>query len=382
MNKSWPQVPLSEFLIERREVPSEESLAIGETPIVAKIGFQDGRIQLRNDGQTKTGMILIRPGDLVVSGINAAKGAIAVYEEENSIPIAATIHYGAYIPNKERIDITFLWWLLRSRTFKDLLLEYVPGGIKTELKAKRLLPIPIPLPRLPDQQRIVARIEALTDRIERIRKLRKSTEEDSENLCRSLIFSNSKSSTLTPMSDLVSLREPDVSVKSDETYHFAGVYCFGKGVFRGQRKSGMEFAYPLLTKIRKENFVYPKLMAWEGAFGVVPEECDGLVVSTEFPVFKVNKNCVLPEVLDVYFRTPSVWPLLAGASTGTNVRRRRLNPKDFLNYQIPLPPMPVQEKLAKLKPKVDDLKELQVETNGEFNALLPSILDKAFKGEL
>lgn len=69
MGKSWPLVPLGEILTERREVPSGESIAIGEIPIIAKIGFEDGRIQLRRDGQTKTGMILIRPGDLVVSGI-------------------------------------------------------------------------------------------------------------------------------------------------------------------------------------------------------------------------------------------------------------------------------------------------------------------------
>ena len=99
----------------------------------------------------------------------------------------------------------------------------------------------------------------------------------------------------------------------------------------------MEFAYPRLTRLRAGNFVYPKLMAWEGALGVVPVECEGLVVSTEFPVFEVNEDRVLTEVLDVYFRTPAVWPKLSGASTGTNVRRRRLNPADFLNYEMPLP---------------------------------------------
>src|SRR6202022_552169 len=39
---------------------------------------------------------------------------------------------------------------------------------------------------------------------------------------------------LRPMSELVCLREPDVEVRRDETYHFAGVYCFGRGVFVGQ----------------------------------------------------------------------------------------------------------------------------------------------------
>src|SRR5207244_8036083 len=103
----------------------------------------------------------------------------------------------------------------------------------------------------------------------------------------------------TPMKELVTLRECDVVVQPDVLYEFAGVYSFGEGVFRGQRKSGSEFAYARLTRLRSGNFVYPKLMAWEGALGVVPHDCDGLVVSPEFPVFEINEDRVLPEVLDV-----------------------------------------------------------------------------------
>jgi type I restriction enzyme, S subunit len=98
MKEPWPMVPLGEVLKERQEQPLEEALINGEIRIVEKIQFNEGRIQFRNDNQTKTGMILIRPGDLVVSGINAAKGAVAIYEEDNSCSVAATIHYGAYIP--------------------------------------------------------------------------------------------------------------------------------------------------------------------------------------------------------------------------------------------------------------------------------------------
>lgn len=105
-------------------------------------------------------------------------------------------------------------------------------------------------------------------------------------------------------------------------------------------------------------------------------------MSTEFPVFEVDQTRVLPEVLDTYFRTPSVWPALAGASTGTNVRRKRLNPQDFLAHRMPLPSMQVQKTLRHVKTKVDDLKTVQAETAAELGAMLPSILDKAFNGEL
>jgi len=244
-----------------------------------------------------------------------------------------------------------------------------------------------PLPELNEllsgQRRIVARIEFLAAKIEEAKDLKIDVIEQLEQLCRSMIFNKPfASSTMTPMRDIVRLRVPDVVVQSEEVYPFAGVYCFGRGVFKGQQKSGMEFAYPRLTRLQSGNFVYPKLMAWEGAFGVVPPDCHGLMVSTEFPVFEVDESKVFPEVLDVYFRTPSVWPALAGASTGTNVRRRRLNPSDFLSYEMPLPARPVQEKLREVKAKVDEMKRLKAESAVELDALVPSILDKAFKGEL
>ena len=146
--------------------------------------------------------------------------------------------------------------------------------------------------------------------------------------------------------EVLRLRAPDVAVEPTQSYQFAGVYCFGRGVFRGQEKQGAEFAYRKLTRVRAGEFVYPKLMAWEGAFGVVPTECDGCHVSPEFPVFEVNSDRVLPRFLGLHFQRPTVWATVSGGSTGTNMRRRRLNPTDFLRREIPLPPLAEQQRIA------------------------------------
>jgi type I restriction enzyme, S subunit len=146
--------------------------------------------------------------------------------------------------------------------------------------------------------------------------------------------------------EVLRLRAPDVSVEPTQSYQFAGVYCFGRGVFRGQEKQGAEFAYRKLTQVRAGEFVYPKLMAWEGAFGVVPAECDGCHVSPEFPVFEVNSERVLPRFLGLHFQRPAVWAAVSGGSTGTNMRRRRLNPADFLRREIPLPPLAEQKRIT------------------------------------
>ncbi|MDA8159156.1 MAG: hypothetical protein M0T76_00305 [Desulfobacteraceae bacterium] len=163
---------MRELLVERRETPAPDSIAQGNIKIVSKIRFDVGRIELRQDTNSKTDMILVCPGDILLSGINAAKGAIAVYGLDNSMPVAATIHYSAYSVIKNRADTSYLWWYLRSRPFREILSAALPGGIKTELKSSRFLPLIVPLPPLAEQRRIVNQIVGLSNQIHSAEKTR------------------------------------------------------------------------------------------------------------------------------------------------------------------------------------------------------------------
>jgi type I restriction enzyme, S subunit len=57
-----------------------------------------------------------------------------------------------------------------------------------------------------------------------------------------------------------------------------------------------------------------------------------------------------------------------------------------VTYFIPVPPIQYQRRIVAeldaLQAQVNKLKTLQTETEAELDALLPSILDRAFKGEL
>jgi type I restriction enzyme, S subunit len=166
MKDAWPSVPLSEILDNRTDVPKSSDIANGNIKIVSKIGFKEGVIKLRSKKETKTKMISVHPGDLLISGINATKGAVAIYD--GSDPIAATIHYSSYYPKDEKVDIQFLWFLLRSKLFKKILESHLPGGIKTELKAKRFLNIPIPLPSIKEQKIILNQINHAKNTLKKI----------------------------------------------------------------------------------------------------------------------------------------------------------------------------------------------------------------------
>ena len=50
-------------------------------------------------------MILVKDGDLVISGINVEKGALAIYKGETDA--LATIHYSSYTYDSNKIDIEY-----------------------------------------------------------------------------------------------------------------------------------------------------------------------------------------------------------------------------------------------------------------------------------
>lgn len=152
---NWKATKLSEFLTERDgRIKCESANQLGLQRI-KKIDFS-GNIHLDAETDTKTDMIRVKSGDLVVSGINAAKGAIAVHAEDEDV--LATIHYSAYEFNPDRISVDFLKWFFKSSEFSDLLREQIPGGIKTELKPKHILPLQVKLPKLSEQIKLAERL--------------------------------------------------------------------------------------------------------------------------------------------------------------------------------------------------------------------------------
>ena len=160
---SWKEVTIGSFLRERPDRIKPNQANFLGLKRIEKIDFS-GNIYLADNTSTRTNMILVKPGDLVISGINVAKGALAVYEGKEDV--LATIHYSSYEFDKSVIDIEYLKWFLISNKFMNILKEQVGGGIKTELKPKKFLSLKIKLPDINLQKEIAKKINNVYDEIE------------------------------------------------------------------------------------------------------------------------------------------------------------------------------------------------------------------------
>lgn len=154
---NWKMAKIGDFMFERQGRYKPDMSEISGLCRIGKIDFS-GNFHIANK-PSKTDMILIKRGDLVISGINVAKGALGVYDGDEDV--TATIHYSSYTFDEDKISVEYFKRFLKSPLFIQLLKEQVKGGIKTEIKPKHLLPLEIPLPSKVEQLSILNRFQRI-----------------------------------------------------------------------------------------------------------------------------------------------------------------------------------------------------------------------------
>lgn len=162
-----------------------------------------------------------------------------------------------------------------------------------------------------------------------------------------------------PLGDLLHSADEPCVVKEDQQYPNFGIYSFGRGLFRKTPIDGISTSAKTLFRVRSGNFIYSRLFAFEGAYGMVGDQFDGFFVSNEYPSFEVDRSRLSPAFLAAYFRLPSVWEAVGIGSKGVGSRRIRIHPDKVLSHRIALPPIDEQQAIvARLDALVDKARQL------------------------
>ncbi|MGB8020992.1 MAG: hypothetical protein WCF04_07175 [Candidatus Nanopelagicales bacterium] len=156
-----------------------------------------------------------------------------------------------------------------------------------------------------------------------------------------------------PLGELVSRARSAAAVDPSSLYPTLGVKSHARGAFDSGVLQGAATAYKTLTQVREGWLVYPKLMAWEGALALVPDDLDGRWVTPEFISYIVKDDALSGEYLRHLISWPGFLEWVRVGSTGTNVRRRRLQPAAFEAIRVPLPSRPDQDRIAAHLSRID-----------------------------
>lgn len=319
----------------------------------------------------------VHPGSLVISNIKAWEGAIAVSSDAERGCIASN-RFLSYLSVEDQIDVRYAAYFFLSEQGLQLIQRASPGSADRNrtLAIARFENLEIPLPALDYQLQTVRRVETAHRLVSEV-----DTRADHRNaLIRGIRAATTHSrASRVPLGAVLEQVVRREQVELAREYKLLGVRSFGLGCFDVGTRTGAETRYRTFHRVATGDFVFPKLMAWEGAFAVVPERFDGYFVSPEFCTFRTVEPRLDINYLGALFRVPAVWSSVAGSSIGTNVRRRRLYPKDFLAREIPLPDLSEQGRVAALGALVDELERLTSRRADLVEALRVSALNDAFR---
>lgn len=146
------------------------------------------------------------------------------------------------------------------------------------------------------------------------------------------------------LGEILVIERDEVTLEPGEYYRTAGIYSFGRGAFERGIVQGADTSYQSLFRLHEDQVVLSRLNGWEGAVDVVDGRLAGCFVSNEYPTFAVDRSRADPAFLRWIVRWPTFWDRLV--PRGSMVRRKRVQPAQFLKVPIPLPPIAEQFRIA------------------------------------
>lgn len=172
-------------------------------------------------------------------------------------------------------------------------------------------------------------------------------------------------------------------IQDDVSYKCVGVRWYAMGTFVREHLLGMNIARKQQWIIRAGDVVYNKLFAWKGSFAIADDSVNGCIVSDKFPTYEVNLEIIHPDFLRYYFRTPQLAQQAQDLSKGAAaISKLTLNPPQFWDLIIPLPPLEEQRRIAakidKLAAKIEEARGLQQKSKADLEVIWPALLGFAY----
>lgn len=187
-------------------------------------------------------------------------------------------------------------------------------------------------------------------------------------------ISFNKKYPLVSISSFLKRNKTAIEIENDKEYKRATIKVRNGGVFLRDIEKGQNIGTKNQFLIKKGQFLLSKIDARNGAFGVVPAELEGGIITGNFWTFDVDYSKVNPHYLSLVATTPEFIKFSEQASNGTT-NRHYLQEEAFLNIKIPLPSIEEQNRIVKSFQKKNEsadnienrIKEIEAEIKSHLN---------------
>ena len=394
MSKAWPKVRLGEVIQHRKEFITIDDVTTYKRP---RVRLHTQGIVLRDEVpgaliKTKKQQVC-RAGDFLVAEIDAKVGGFGIVPESLNGSLVSS-HYFLFTINEAKLDRDFLDYFIRTPGFREQV-EAQGSTNYAAIRPAHVLGYEIHLPPLAEQRRIVARIEALAAQIHEARTLRRQVTQES--------------------GALIGARANWLFSKPEDCHFIEDIADVRGGIQKGPHRvpGANPVRYLTVAHVQRNQIstddpryfeVTPtELDRWRlragdvliiegngsaeqiGRTALFRGEIEDCVHQNHVIRIRPDKGRVSPEFLNAFLNSPTGQEAVQAQSRTTS-GLRTLSVGRIKQIRVPVPPLADQRhivaELNVLQAEVDALRRLQAESATELDALLPAILDRAFKGEL
>lgn len=159
-------------------------------------------------------------------------------------------------------------------------------------------------------------------------------------------FNYSNQFPLSRIGDFLIKNRNVINIDDDITYKRVTVRINNNGVFLRDTEKGLNIGTKKQYLAKSGQFIVSKIDARNGAFGIIPEDLNGAIVTNDFPLYDVDAKKINPRFLLLITTTKEFIGFAQSCSSGTT-NRQRMDIDMFLNQRIPLPNIEEQEKIVK-----------------------------------
>ncbi len=324
----------------------------------------------------------VEAGDLILNKIWARNGSVSIVQNDLSGCYCSS-EFPLFRPKESRIEPAWFYWITKAKWFWQNCDEKSRGTSgKNRIRPEKFLEISIPLPSIKEQRRIVAKLETLSAKIDEVKLLRQEIQTDAQAMLLSVFQQLIADAKYHPMAEVAPIVRRKVEIDMDGEYPELGVRSFGKGTFHKPVLNGIDVGTKKLYSMKPSDLVFSNVFSWEGAIAVVQSKDAGRVGSHRFITCVPKPSVTTSEFLRFYLLTDEGIEKIREASPGGAGRNRTLGLKKLEKIEVPVPDYNKQLRFDSLQTKVTAIKQAQSDNQTELDALLPALLDKAFKGEL
>lgn len=383
----WPMVKLgdiSQVVSGGTPKTSEPSFWDGDVPWITPadlgknsgLAISGGEKFISQDGLKKSSAVLIPAGSVVLSS-RAPIGHIAI----NTRPLATNQGCKSFVPTRD-LDARYLAHYLIY--IRGHLQQMGTGATFKELSRSRAQEIPVPLPPLPEQQRIADMLNASAEIIHK--------EEHLQRSILPLVINIVEKKVASPDSTLGNLIESMSSGKNvaespdpNQQNRVLKVSAVTSGTFKPAESKPLPDTYlpPKTHQVRKGDILVSRANTTEllGASALVENDVESLYLPDK--IWRVTpKDGVDPYLLWSILQAKTVRARISQRATGSSGSMKNISQKNFL--QVPCTTFSRSEsvKLAALIREAVSVHHQITQNLTRLRSLHHSLSTRAFAGQL